>query len=325
METLLDVIGSYGLWVVFFAVLLDQGGLPFPAYPALIVTAARAPDSGSSVVAILVVAIGATLIADLLWFGGGRRFGTALLQLMCKVSLSPESCVGSTRRLYGRWGAPSLIVAKYIPGFAAVATTLAGQAGTSMRRFVFFDAIGAALWASGGIAVGVIFHEAVEVVLVTLEAFGSYAVILLLAAVALFIAVKWWQRQRFLMRIRMARISSEELGTLLESQQPITILDVRTPARRAATGWIPGSIHVADVAALEVDPNVDVILYCDCPSEASAAVAAKKLQERGFARVRPLSGGLDAWRERGYRVEQAGGEVLQRSDFRTRGSSALLS
>jgi membrane protein DedA with SNARE-associated domain len=100
---------------------------------------------------ILGVAILGAVVADLIWFAGGRRYGASLLHLVCKVSLSPESCIGQTRRVYGRWGTPSLIVAKYIPGFAAVATTLAGETGTSLKRFVLYDSIGAALWATGNL------------------------------------------------------------------------------------------------------------------------------------------------------------------------------
>ena len=211
MDALLHVIETYGLWVVFLCVLLDQGGLPVPAYPPMIVTSALAVDTRTPVWPILLVAIAATVAADLLWYAGGRRFGPALLKLMCRISLSPDSCIGRTRRLYGRWGPPSLILAKYIPGFAAVATTLAGETRTSLRRFLAYDAIGAALWAGGAIALGAIFHEAVESVLLELERLGQYALIVLAAALALFVAGKWWQRHRFLASIRMARITPAEL------------------------------------------------------------------------------------------------------------------
>ncbi len=303
MDTLLHIIESYGLWVVFICVLLDQGGLPFPSYAPMIVTAALATDKQESLLPVLVVATIAALIADLAWFCGGRRFGGKLLRLMCKVSLSPDSCVGLTRRIYVRYGAPSLILAKYIPGFAAVSTTLAGESGTSLRRFVIYDGIGAALWAGGAVALGAIFHEAVEAVLIQLDQLGQVALFLLVAAIGLFVLVKWWQRRRFMEQIRMSRITTDELASLLDSGSPATILDVRTPERRAASGWIPGSISVRDLSELELTPGEEVIVYCDCPNDASAAIVAKKLQERGFKRVRPLAGGIEAWQARGRRVD----------------------
>lgn len=293
---LLHVIETYGLWVVFACVLLDQGGLPVPAYPPLIVTAALAVNTGGSLWPILTVAVLAAVAADLLWFAGGRRFGAALLRLMCRISLSPDSCIGRTRRVYGRWGAPSLILAKYIPGFAAVATTLAGETGTSVRRFIAYDAIGAALWAGGAIALGTVFHEAVGAVLAELEVLGQYSLWILLALLALFVAGKWWQRQRFLAQIRMARISPSELSAMLDSGAQAAVLDVRTLERRLQTGWIPGSIHVRDVAELRLKPDAEIVVYCDCPNDASAAVVARRLKEQGFHHVRPLAGGVDAWR-----------------------------
>jgi membrane protein DedA with SNARE-associated domain/rhodanese-related sulfurtransferase len=306
MDALLHVIEAYGLWVVFLCVVLDQGGLPLPAYPVMIVTSGLAVDTHTPVWPILLVAIAATVAADLLWYAGGRRFGAALLRLMCRISLSPDSCIGRTRRLYGRWGAPSLILAKYIPGFAAVATTLAGETHTSLRRFLVYDAIGAALWAGGAIALGAIFHEAVESVLTELEQLGHYALIVLCAALALFVAGKWWQRHRFLASIRMARITPGELDVLLRTGPPAAVLDVRTPERRAQTGWIPGSIQVRDVAELMLDRDDEIVVYCDCPNDASAAVVARSLKERGYRRVRPLAGGVDAWRGEGLPIDREG-------------------
>ena len=306
MEALLHVIEVYGLWVVFLCVLLDQGGLPFPAYPPIIVTAAIATDIGQPLFPVLAVATLAAILADLLWYAAGKRFGAALLRQMCKLSLSPDSCVGLTRRIYGRWGAPSLIVSKYIPGFAAVATTLAGETGTSVRHFVLYDGIGAALWAGGAVALGAVFHTAVGALLLELESLGHYALMLLFAGIALFIALKWWQRYRFAMQIRMSRISIDELGELIEKAAGTTILDVRTAEHRAKQGWIHGAIHVRDISQLDLDldPKKEVVVYCDCPNEASAAVVARKLKEKGFRHVRPLAGGMEAWVAQGRPIDR---------------------
>jgi membrane protein DedA with SNARE-associated domain/rhodanese-related sulfurtransferase len=284
---------------------LDQGGLPVPAYPPIIITSALAFDAQESVLPILIVATLASLISDFLWFQGGRRFGAALLRLMCKLSLSPDSCVGQTRQIYARWGAPSLIAAKFIPGFAALATTLAGQSGTSTRRFVFFDGIGAALWTSGAVALGIIFHSAVNEVLEELESLGRYALVVLIGALLAFAASKWWKRRQFMQVNRMERISIDELKALIDGGSPPAILDVRPPEQRQHYGWIAGDQPAHDAMDLPIATNTEVVVYCDCPNEASAAVFARKLKAQGFVRVRPLAGGLEAWRAKGYPVDQA--------------------
>ena len=289
---------------MFGSVILDQGGLPFPAYPLMIVAAALATNAGEPLTPILFAATLGAIFADLLWFVGGRRFGAMLLKLMCRVSLSPDSCVGLTRRIYGRYGPPSLIVAKYVPGFAAVATTLAGESGTRLARFLLYDGLGAMLWACGAIALGALFHEAVETMLDEMEQLGHVAIALLLGGLAAFVAFKGWQRYRFKMRIRMSRISVDELHRALASNTPM-ILDVRSPERRAQSGWIPGSIAVTDASELDLPKDRDIVVYCDCPNDASAAVMADKLKQRGLTRVRPLAGGIDAWLAGGHAVERA--------------------
>ena len=305
MEALIHVIETYGLWVVFISVLLDQGGLPTPSYAPMIVTAALAADAHEPLWPIVLVGSLAALLADLAWFAGGRRYGAQLLRLMCRISLSPDSCVGTTRRIYEKFGAPSLMLAKYIPGFAAVSTTLAGQAGTSWPRFLVFDFLGAVLWVCGAVILGSVFHEAVEALLNTLEELGHIAVVILLLALLLFLAYKLWQRHRFLREIRMTRISSEQLRVEMQSMPGLMLVDVRTAESRARSGWIAGSINVRDASELKLDPDSAIVVYCDCPNDASAAVIARKLKTLGFKHVRPLAGGISAWRAQGFPVEQA--------------------
>jgi membrane protein DedA with SNARE-associated domain/rhodanese-related sulfurtransferase len=303
MEDLVRVLEIHGLQIVFAGVLLDQGGLPLPSFSLVVVAAGVATAAGAPVWPIFAVAVMATLVADVLWFAGGRRFGAAMLRLICRLSLSPDSCVGTTRRLYVRWGAPSLIFAKYVPGLAAVATTLAGETRIPVGRFVLYDGVGAALWAAGGVALGVIFHEAIDAVLEELAVLGNSALTLLGAALLVFITVKWWQRWRFRMRIRMARISPAELVELLRTKARVAILDARTAERRERTGWIPGSVWVSDTEELQLSVYEEVVVYCDCPNDATAALIAKQLHAKGVAHVRPLAGGLDAWLENGGLIE----------------------
>ncbi len=304
MQHIIELVTQYGLWFVFFNVLIEQAGAPVPAYPVLIVTAALAVDAGLSVAPILLLATLAALLADLAWYAAGRRIGPRVLKILCVLSLSPDSCVTMTRRQFAKWGPPVLLFAKFIPGFASVSTALAGDTRTPLSRFLLFDALGALLWAGVAVTLGAIFHDAVNDILLTLERLGQIGLLLIVIALASFIAFKWWQRRRFLKEIHMARISVSELSELLDNGTPVVLFDVRGPASRAREGWISGSQHVVDVALLSPPDNADVILYCNCPNDASAALVALQLKRRGFKRVRPLAGGLDAWLAAGLPVDR---------------------
>ncbi|KRA33085.1 hypothetical protein ASD68_08515 [Rhodanobacter sp. Root627] len=303
IEALNALLSTYGLWLVFLVVLLDQGGIPIPAWPPLVVASAQAMERQEPVWPILLAATLAALLADTLWYLAGRRHGAHMLRLICRVSLSPDSCVSSTRAIYAKWGAPSLVLAKFIPGFAAVGTTLAGHQRTPLRRFVAYDGTGAVLWAGVAIATGVVFHGAVNEALLTLESLGRVGIGVVLVALAVFIVRKYWKRRLFLRELRMERISVAELQALMAKPGSPLLIDVRSAAERDASGWIPGAVHAARVADLVADAGAEVVVYCDCPNEASAARVASQLKQLGFVRVRPLAGGLEAWRSHGLPVE----------------------
>lgn len=109
MTHLLNLIEQYGLWMVFGNVFLEQMGLPLPAYPTLVIAGALLANGHYSVTTLLLTAVFASIIKDSIWVFAGRRYGKKLLSLLCRVSLSPDSCVRQTSSIYTRWDAPSLI------------------------------------------------------------------------------------------------------------------------------------------------------------------------------------------------------------------------
>jgi membrane protein DedA with SNARE-associated domain/rhodanese-related sulfurtransferase len=312
MQLILTAIEQYGLWLVFANVLALQLGLPVPAYPTLIVTGAVSARGDFTAPQVMAVAVLASLIADLAWYVAGTRFGRRVLRLMCRLSLSPDSCVRQTENIYERWGAPSLMVAKFIPGFAAVATSMAGVMHTRLASFVVFDAIGALLWSAVGVTLGWVFRDAVQDVIAVLEQAGRWGLALVLFALVLYIAARAVQRYRLIRTLRMARISVGELNDMLRQGLRPLVVDVRSPSslkqgRIPGAVWIDGHAFEESMQAQRLHERTadEVIVYCACPNEASAAVVAKKLMRAGFTRVRPLAGGIEAWMAHGYEVEPA--------------------
>ena len=306
MELLIRLISEYGLLFVFFNILAQQLGAPLPAYPVLMVTGALAARGQLNLPALLGTAVVACLLADTAWFLIGRWMGRRVLRVLCRISLSPDGCVRQTESIFTRFGAPSLMVAKFVPGFASVATAMAGAMRIRRQPFLLFDAVGALLWVGVGLALGWLFSSAIEEIIRTLAQLGEWGLMLLAAAAALFITWKWWQRHRFNVQLRMARVSVDSLGELLDRGERPLIVDVRSAAARDE-GRIPGAIlALGDALApelLEHPKDALIVVYCACPNDASAVLASRKLLGRGFRNVRPLAGGYDAWIAAGRRVE----------------------
>jgi membrane protein DedA with SNARE-associated domain/rhodanese-related sulfurtransferase len=325
MHFLLTLIEQYGLWLVFANVLATQLGVPLPVYPTLIAVAAASSRGSFGAAQIVAVAVAASLVADLVWFRAGMRFGRRVLGLMCRISLSPDSCVRQSEDLFDRWGPPSLMFAKFVPGFAAIATSMAGVVRTRLASFVFFDAIGALLWSALPVALGWYFRDAIDEVLETLAQAGRWGFIGLVLLLALYIAIKAAQRFRLVRSLRMARVDVDELNRMIQDGERPLIVDVRSAASQQQ-GRIPGAVWIDNKAfeqtlharGLHERGAEEVIVYCACPNEASAAQVARKLMRAGFRRVRPLAGGIEAWVARGYDVEMPA-PGLRRSSPETSG------
>jgi membrane protein DedA with SNARE-associated domain/rhodanese-related sulfurtransferase len=307
---LLHSFGQYGLPAVVLNVLLNQMGLPLPAIPTLIVAGAIAAGGQLPLAAVFFGAVAACLIADCGWYAVGQVYGIQVLKALCRISLEPDSCVSQTQTRFERWGVNSLVIAKFVPGLSTIAPPMAGALRIGWLRFIFLSTISAALWVGAALVAGILFSSQIEGLLQDLQRIGSVAVAGALILLGAYIAFKWWERRRFFRELRMARISVSELYGLIQAGANPVIIDVRSPSARALEpNWIPGALHISlpDVGPhlKDLPRDRDIILYCTCPNEASAARVAKILMNHGFKRVRPLHGGLDAWRAAGFAVGTA--------------------
>jgi membrane protein DedA with SNARE-associated domain/rhodanese-related sulfurtransferase len=294
--------------VVVCNVLLDQIGVPVPALPTLVLSGAVAAGSRPMVLELLIGASLACLIADLGWYLAGRRYGSSVMKLLCRISLSPDSCVSDTQLRFERWGPGALIVSKFVPGLSIIAPPLAGATGMGWAHFVALSSASALLWVGAALGIGLLLHARIAALLPQLEHVISQVLLGALMLLAAYLAFKWWQRRRFLRTLRMARISVGELYELMEAGAAPFIVDVRSStARTAEPRQLPGAIAIT---LADVDEQIghlprdrEIVLYCTCPNEASAAQVARVLMRHGFSRVRPLHGGLDAWIAAGYAAE----------------------
>lgn len=304
----LSLTGQTGLVLITCNVLADQIGLPVPAAPTLMLAGALAVAHPRWGVELFVLATLACVVPDLAWYGAGRLYGNGVMRLLCRVSLSPDSCVSDTQLRFERWGGKALIVAKFVPGLAVIAPPLAGAMRMGWVPFVALTTAGAALWVAACLLGGALFAPQINRLLPLLAQYGGRAVLLIAALLAAYIAYKWWERRRFHARLRMARISVSDLHELVAADRQPVVLDVRShSARELEPRWIPNALHVppdeigARISHLPRDR--DIVVYCTCPNEATAARIARLLMNHGFTKVRPLAGGLDAWVAAGYRID----------------------
>ena len=296
--------------IVGLTVLAGSLGIPVPSLAAVIFAGAVLAQNGggaAGAAAYFGAGLAGAATGDAVWFLAGRRYGGRVLALLCRLSLSRDTCIANTAALFARRGVAILLFARFLPGLSVVSAPLAAVSGVSMRRFLAYAEAGAAVWVLCGLGAGYLFAGQIMGVFAVLERFGFDLLGAAAVATGAYAGVRWVRRRMLLRRLRMARVSVEELAALLGSGTAPVILDVRPVIQqRAEPVRIPGarSVHEADMGS--VGRLHSVIAYCSCPNEVSAAIKTLQMRRFGFANVRPLKGGLAAWRAAGYPVEAIG-------------------
>ena len=264
MRHILEFLVHHGYAVVGVAVLAEQLGIPVPATPVLLAAGAVAGWS-SSLGACILLAMMSAVLGDIIWFLLGRRYGSAILSLLCRISLEPDSCVNYTQRVYSKFGPSTLLFAKFVPGLSTVMTPLAGRFRVPFGRFLMFDSAGALLWTGTYIFVGWLFRTELERLADSLFQMGSWLGVVVFSAIALYALYRYARRRDLYRELRLSRIAPWELKERIDLGENLLIFDLRNPIEWEE-GIIPGAtlISITELSekSTEALENCEVILYC---------------------------------------------------------------
>ena len=297
MNEILEFITQHGALVLAATVFAEQIGLPLPALPFLIAAGALVGTGQMALGMAVVLPVLAAMAGDQVWFELGRRRGRQVLNWLCRISLEPTSCVRRTEDLFARHGVRALIVAKFVPGFSTIAPPLAGIVGLSMPQYLLFNGLGTLLWVGTGIGLGMAFSDQLEEALAMSAQIGPTVALTVFTGVMGYVVFKAVNRYRA--DHRAPRVTVRQITDRLAAEEKLVIVDLRSRAAREEQPGIPGAIALAldELVARqhEMPRDRDVILYCDCPRDASSVEGARRLRKLGVTRVWPLAGGFEAW------------------------------
>jgi len=265
MNATAEFVLRHGYLLLFFWILAEQAALPIPSVPLLLVCGALVKAGRMNPVGILFIGLLACVIADGFWFEIGRGRGARVLRFLCRVSLEPDSCVRRTENGFARYGVKLLLISKFIPGMSAVAAPLVGSAGAGWLEFAAFDTAGAALWIAAWGSVGYLFSTQLDEIGRIIGRAGFRLSLSAAVFAAGWVALKYLQRQKFLRKVRGARMPVEELHRMMTNGEAVMVIDVRTELampREPVPGALRIPLNEMEARQSEIPRDRDIVLFC---------------------------------------------------------------
>ncbi|MGW3463088.1 DedA family protein [Streptomyces olivaceoviridis] len=140
------LLGHYGYWAVGAVVFVEDFGVPAPGETILLAAGVYAGTGRLNVVAVAVIAFAAAVAGDNLGYLIGRFGGRAFVHRWGKyVFLTPKR-FEAAEAFFTRHGGKIVTVARFVEGLRQANGVIAGTTGMHWRRFLAFNALGAALW-----------------------------------------------------------------------------------------------------------------------------------------------------------------------------------
>lgn len=313
MGSVIHLLETHALLILFAWVFIEQAGVPVPSVPLMLAAGTMSAAHRLHIAYALPVIMVASVIADSGWYFLGRNYGSRVINVLCKFSLEAATCVEKTQGTVGRRGPFTLLFAKFVPGLSTMAPPIAGQARMPYLTFLVYDGVGTIIWAGAWLFAGRFFGDIAKRSNEFFSILGHFAfllVVLMVIAVIIFRIVK---KRMFVTELRGLRLEPGQLMAMIEDAKresmPLPfIVDLRHPLDilpdpRA----LPGAVHIGPQELKErnsvIPRDRDIVLYCTCPSEETSAKIALELRKMGIQRVRPLRGGLQGWKDAGYPLE----------------------
>jgi membrane protein DedA with SNARE-associated domain/rhodanese-related sulfurtransferase len=309
-------IAQHGYAVIFLAVLFEAIGLPIPAALAMVVAGAACASHAMNLPAVFVICLFALVCGDFLMYTLGRYTGWALLGILCRVSVNPETCILRSAESFYKRGKITLVMAKFIPGVNTIAPPLAGSMKMRPLQFLQFDLMGAALYALAYLMLGFVFRNFLAAITRGFIAAGRTVEAVLLAAVIAYFVYRLWVYYKNRVYRVVPRIQVEELARKLDSGEKanILLLDVRSHGYYDSGALrIQGSVRFEPNNFAEeikhISKDKEIYVYCTCARDATSARVAHLLREKGY-NADVIVGGLGAWRKAGLPMEGVPGTDL---------------
>ena len=223
MNSILDLISSYGYLIVFFGVMAESTGVPLPGETILIAAGILAQRGRLDLGDAILFGILGAVVGDQIgyWVGreGGRPF---ILRYGRYVWITPER-LGRAEAFFARHGGKAVFLARFFSGLRVFGALVAGMSRMRWVTFFSYNALGGATWATAAVLAGYFLGRSIGF----LERWMGRASILLagllVSAIILYLAYRWVSSHPERLRGAAERLGGERLRAFVRSRAGLWI------------------------------------------------------------------------------------------------------
>lgn len=248
MNAILHTMDHHGYVTLFVMVFMEAIGLPVPAAIALVIGGAACAWGVMSPSWAVVVSVAGIVTGDILLFILGRKSGWWLLGLLCRVAISPETCILRSAESFYKRGRTTLLIAKFIPGINTMAPPLAGSMRMRFVQFLRLDMGGALLYVLAYGVFGLVFSHLLKDVIRVFENFGHAMQFVLIVALLAYIAYRIYVYGKNRVYRVVPRAQVEEIVARQKAGEEVLIADVRSHGY-----YDPGTLRIH--GSIRIEPN----------------------------------------------------------------------
>jgi membrane protein DedA with SNARE-associated domain len=280
----LNVVGGqlnhYGYWAVLLLVLIEDFGIPVPGETILIAAAIFAGAGRLNVVTVGIVGFVAAVLGDNIGFAIGHFGGRALALRWGRYIFLTEERLDRAEVFFNRHGGKIIVVARFIEGLRQANGIIAGISGMHWRRFLFFNAIGAALWVGTWVTIGYTAGSHINTIYHYITTYSYYALIAVVVLVVAFIIRHVLRRRR-----RSAQRGAHEPQENSEAQTGAGIheeseaIEERGTQEGEGAGKAVGTQQVAGTQEADATQEADTAPETDTAPDANVTPEAAVIRE----------------------------------------------
>jgi membrane protein DedA with SNARE-associated domain len=183
LASLAPLLDHYGYLAIGGLVLLEDFGVPVPGETILIAGAVYAGTGRLNIVAVGVIAVAAAIIGDNIGYLIGRLGGRALVLRWGKYVLLTGKRLDKAEEFFTRHGGWVVTIARFLEVLRQANGIIAGITGMPWRRFLAYNALGAALWVALWASVGDLAGQHIATIYTSITRYSLYVLIALGVAI----------------------------------------------------------------------------------------------------------------------------------------------